>query len=168
MQQKTPYGRMFPHCGPARGQCPQGGWRGNEPVCPRPGHSYYPPARPGRFSQENQGRRQEAWHTGAWQQPMPRREQWQEETGPSDPILSFRRSRKRRKNRWCRSARNVRSAPLSRKRRKNQWCRSARNVRSVPPSRKHRKNQRCRSVRNIRSIPARPAVLTLARLAASQ
>lgn len=86
MRQKTPYGRMFPHCGPARGQCPQGPWRGNEPVCPRPGHSYYPPVRPERFFQENQGRRQEAWHTGAWQQPMPRREQWQEETGPSDPM----------------------------------------------------------------------------------
>ena len=83
-------------------------------------------------------------------------------------VRSVPPSRKRRKNRWCRSARNVRSAPLSRKRRKNQWCRSARNARSVPPSRKHRKNQRCRSVRNVRSIPVRPAVLTLARLAASQ
>ena len=86
MRQKMPYDRMFPHCGPARGQCPQGTWRGNEPVCPRPGHSYYPPVRVGRPFQDNQGRQQQAWHTGAWQQPMPRREEWQEETGPSDPM----------------------------------------------------------------------------------
>ena len=86
MRQKIPYDRMFPNRGPARGQCPQGTWRGNEPVCPRPGHSYYPPVRVGRPFQDNQGRQQQAWHTGAWQQPMPRREEWQEETGPSDPM----------------------------------------------------------------------------------
>ena len=86
MRQKMPYDRMFPNRGPARGQCPQGPWRGNEPVCPRPGHSYYPPGRVGNSFQDNQGRQQRAWHTGAWQQPMPRREEWQEETGPSDPM----------------------------------------------------------------------------------
>lgn len=101
MRQKMPYDRMFPNRGPARGQCPQGPWRGNEPVCPRPGHSYYPPVRVGRPFQDNQGLLPGPGEKSGRKKPVPPIP-WLLRNPPfrkNQNILCFQKSRRRPRSR---------------------------------------------------------------------